>query len=192
MASRIAVINFQIVTSSNSQINSMLTIKKVDITEADILLDYSKKTFYDFFAHLNDPANMEAYSAVTFTRQNMLDQLTNPNSHFYFATLGDEIAGYIKLNFGDAQTDLKDNNALEIERIYVSAEHHGKKIGKQLLTFAIETAMDKNFDYVWLGVWEHNHNALGFYEHNGFEVFSRHEFLLGNDRQTDLLMKKEL
>jgi hypothetical protein len=135
---------------------------------------------------------MEAYSSVAFTHQNMLDQLTNPNSYFYFAMLDDELAGYIKLNFGEAQTEFKDNNALEIERIYVSGEHHGKKIGKRLLNFAIETALDKNFHYVWLGVWEHNYKAIGFYQHNGFEAFSRHEFLLGYDRQTDLLMKKEL
>ncbi|HEY4327755.1 MAG TPA: GNAT family N-acetyltransferase [Mucilaginibacter sp.] len=168
----------------------MITIRKVRIADAEILLSYSKQTFYEFFAHLNDPANMEAYSAVAFTQQNMLDQLKNPDSQFYFAMIDDQIAGYIKINFNDAQTDVKDRNAMEVERIYVSGEHHGKKIGKQLLDFAIDIARNKNFDYVWLGVWEHNHKALGFYEHSGFEVFGSHEFLLGSDRQTDLLMKK--
>ena len=80
--------------------------------------------------------------------------------------------------------------ALEIERIYVLGEHHGKHIGKQLLHFAIDIAVDKQFNYIWLGVWEHNNKAIGFYERNGFAVFSSHEFLLGDDRQTDLLMKK--
>ena len=170
----------------------MVTIKKVDITEAATLLAYSRKTFYDFFAHLNDPANMEVYSSIAFTEQNMQEQLTDPNSDFYFAMIDDQLAGYLKLNFGDAQTEFKDKNALEIERIYVSGEHHGKKIGKQLLNFAIEIALNKNFDYVWLGVWEHNYKAIGFYEHAGFEAFSSHEFLLGNDRQKDLLMKKKI
>jgi hypothetical protein len=135
---------------------------------------------------------MEAYSAIAFNPRYMLDQLNNPDSEFYFAMIGDEIAGYIKINFNDAQTDVKDKNALEVERIYVSGDHHGKKIGKQLLDFAIDIARNKRFAYVWLGVWEHNNKALGFYEHNGFEVFGSHEFLLGSDRQTDLLMKKEL
>jgi ribosomal protein S18 acetylase RimI-like enzyme len=170
----------------------MVTIRKVGIAETDILLAYSKKTFYEFFAHLNDPANMEAYSSVAFTSQNMLDQLANPDSEFYFAFHDDDIAGYIKLNFNDAQTEYKDKNALEIERIYVSGEHHGKRIGKQLLDFAIDTARNKRFDYVWLGVWEHNYKAIGFYEHNRFELCGSHEFLLGDDKQTDLLMKKNL
>jgi len=135
---------------------------------------------------------MEAYSAVAFTRQSMLNQITNPDSEFYFALYEDNVAGYIKLNFNDAQTEFKDKSALEIERVYVSGEHHGKHIGKQLLNFAIDIARDKQLDYVWLGVWEHNYKAIGFYEHNGFEVFSSHEFLLGDDRQTDLLMRMTL
>jgi len=170
----------------------MIIIKKVGVDEAELLLSFSKQTFYEFFAHLNESANMEAYSSVAFTLQNTLDQLNNPGSEFYFAMLGSEVAGYIKLNFDDAQSDVKDKNAMEVERIYVSGQHHGKKIGKLLLDFSIEIARNKNLSYVWLGVWEHNHKALGFYEHQGFEVFGSHEFLLGTDRQKDLLMKKIL
>ena len=170
----------------------MVTIRKVEIAEADTLLAYSKKTFYEFFAHLNDPVHMEAYSSVAFTSQNMQDQITNPDSEFYFALYEDDIVGYIKLNFNNAQTEFKDKNALEIERIYVSGEHHGKRIGKQLLDFALDIARAKQFEYVWLGVWEHNYKAMGFYERHGFELCGSHEFLLGEDRQTDLLMRKEL
>ncbi len=170
----------------------MVTIRKVKIAEADTLLAYSKKTFYEFFAHLNDPANMEAYSSVAFTPQCMLDQLTNPDSEFYFALYEDDIVGYIKLNFNNSQTEYKDKNALEIERIYVSGEHHGKRIGKQLLDFAIDIARDKQFTCVWLGVWEHNYKAMGFYERNGFKLCGSHEFLLGEDKQTDLLMRKNI
>jgi len=96
------------------------------------------------------------------------------------------------LNYADAQTEFKDTNALEVERIYVSGEHHGKRIGKQLMDFALDIAHNKHFEYVWLGVWEHNEKAMGFYQRYGFEVFSSHPFLLGDDLQTDLLMKKVL
>jgi ribosomal protein S18 acetylase RimI-like enzyme len=170
----------------------MVTIKKVELAEAGSLLDFSKKTFYDFFAHLNDLSNIDAYSAAAFTLDKITSELSDPDSEFYFAILDGELAGYLKLNFGDAQTEFRDEKALEVERIYVSGEHHGKHIGRQLLNFAVETAINKQLDYVWLGVWEHNHKAIGFYRHHGFEVFSSHEFLLGDDRQTDLLMRKML
>jgi ribosomal protein S18 acetylase RimI-like enzyme len=170
----------------------MITIQKAEIADLETLLAYSKKTFFEFFAPVNEPANMEAYSAVAFTNESMLEQISSPDSEFYFALYQDIIVGYIKLNFNNAQTEFKDKNALEVERIYVSGEHHGKRIGKLLLNFAIETALAKNFDYVWLGVWEHNYKAIGFYEHNGFETIGSHSFLLGDDLQTDLLMKKML
>jgi ribosomal protein S18 acetylase RimI-like enzyme len=171
---------------------SNIHIEQVKLSQADTLLSYSKKTFYEFFAHLNEPANMEAYASEAFTLRSMQDQLNNTNSEFYFAILGGEIVGYIKMNFNDAQTEYKDKNALEVERIYVSGEHHGKQIGKQLLDFAINVASTKQFAYIWLGVWEHNAKALGFYKHQGFELCGQHDFMLGNDRQTDLLMKREL
>jgi diamine N-acetyltransferase len=170
----------------------VITIKQATLADAGTLLAYSKNTFYHFWGHLNTDENMEAYSSVNFTMENMFSQLNNPNSQFYFALIGDEIAGYLKLNYGDAQTDVKDENALEVERIYVSAEHHGKYIGKQLLDFALDKAIKKHYNYVWLGVWEHNDKALAFYKRNGFEVFSSHDFWLGDDRQVDLLMKKVL
>ncbi len=170
----------------------MMIIQKVQIAEADTLLAFSKKTFYDFFAHLNEPEHMDTYSAIAFTTQSILEQLTNPNSEFYFAVDEGNIIGYIKLNFNNAQTEFQYSPALEVERIYVLADQHGKHIGKAMLDFAIGIGSNRCLDYVWLGVWEHNHKAIGFYEHNGFEIFGSHEFLLGNDRQTDLLMRKAI
>lgn len=169
-----------------------IIITKAKIADADMLLAFSRKTFFDSFAHLNTPENMEAYAANAFTLPRVQAELNNPDSHFYFAMLNGIITGYIKINIGAAQTDIQDSNTLEVERIYVSAEYHGKKIGHQLLDFAFKTAQDSGFKYVWLGVWEQNHKALSFYEKHDFKVFGSHPFMLGNDKQTDLLMKKEL
>jgi ribosomal protein S18 acetylase RimI-like enzyme len=167
-------------------------IKRVVLADADLLLSLSKKTFFDAFSKWNNATDMALYSAIAFTPEKTIEELNNPDSEFYFAMDGDTAVGYIKLNFNDAQTEFKGTNALEIERIYVLTDYHGKHIGSNLLNFAIETASNKNFEYVWLGVWEHNYNAIGFYEHNGFKLFGSHEFLLGNDLQMDVLMKKIL
>ena len=170
----------------------MITIQRATLADATALLAFSKKTFYDFYGHLNTSENMEIYSATNFTMDSMLNQLNNADSDFYLALFGDEIAGYVKINYNDAQNDIKDKNALEIERIYVSAEHHGKYNGKQLLNLALAIAAEKQCAYVWLGVWDQNEKALAFYKRNGFEQFGTHDFWLGNDKQTDLLMKKGL
>jgi ribosomal protein S18 acetylase RimI-like enzyme len=169
-----------------------VTFRLVCPSETQELLALSRKTFYDAFQHVNNPDDFEAYTATAFTYDKMLNEVSNPHSAFYFAVAGDEKVGYIKLNYSSAQTEFQDPEAVEVERIYVLASHQGKKIGNQLLAFAINKAIEDKLKYIWLGVWEHNSNAIRFYEREGFTAFSKHSFVLGNDVQTDILMKKML
>lgn len=170
----------------------MIKIRKVYPFDIDTLLTLSRKTFYDAFEHLNNPDDFEAYASKAFTREQLLSEINNPDSEFYFAILNNEAVGYIKLNYRDAQAEFQDADAVEVSRIYVLVSHQGKKIGNQLLAFAINKAIDNKMSYIWLGVWEHNHAAMRFYERNGFKAFSSHHFMVGNDQQTDILMKLEL
>src|ERR1700760_1599821 len=100
----------------------MIEIIKVQSSDLTTLINFSKKTFYDAFAHLNDPADVEIYAAKTFNSDKMLAELNNPFSAFYFAMLKGEPVGYIKLNYSSAQTEFQHENAVEVERIYVSAD----------------------------------------------------------------------
>jgi ribosomal protein S18 acetylase RimI-like enzyme len=167
-------------------------IQLVRPSDIDQLLSLSRKTFYDAFEHVNNPEDFEAYTSVAFTRDQLLSEIENPHSAFYFAIIDDKKVGYIKLNYASAQAEFQDENAVELSRIYVLADQQGKQIGKQLIYFAINKAIEDKLQYIWLGVWEHNHSAIRFYEREGFVKFSSHEFWVGNDKQTDLLMKKEL
>jgi RimJ/RimL family protein N-acetyltransferase len=85
-----------------------------------------------------------------------------------------------------------DVNAVEIERIYVLQAYHGKKVGQLLYEKAMEVSVEVNAGYVWLGVWEENQRAISFYKKNGFIEFDKHIFKLGDDEQTDVMMKKKL
>jgi ribosomal protein S18 acetylase RimI-like enzyme len=169
-----------------------ITITGVRPSDIDQLLALSRTTFYDAFEHLNKPEDFEAYTAVAFTREKLLSELENADSEFYFALIDNEPVGYVKLNYREAQNEYKEADGLEVERIYVLASQQGKKIGNQLLDFAIDKAINEGMEYIWLGVWEHNHNAQRFYERNGFEVCGSHHFWVGNDKQTDILMRKKL
>jgi hypothetical protein len=170
----------------------MVTVKKVGIAEAGTLLDLSKKTFYEAYAHLIEPASFEKYVAGAFTLKKMLEQITHTGSQFYFAIQKHHPIGYLKINVEHAQTEFKDDNALEIERIYVLAANQGKHIGTQLLNFALDTAKTRQVDYAWLGVWEQNQKAIDFYSRKGFVKTGSHDFLMGDERQTDILMRKIL
>ncbi|MEI7830966.1 MAG: GNAT family N-acetyltransferase [Prolixibacteraceae bacterium] len=102
------------------------------------------------------------------------------------------IIGYLNLNFDQAQTALINTKALEIERIYVLKEFQGKKVGQILFDTTLQTANRLKSEYIWLGVWEKNFRALTFYEKICFTEFGQHIFILGDDVQTDIMMKLNL
>jgi ribosomal protein S18 acetylase RimI-like enzyme len=128
----------------------------------------------------------------SFSNEKLSSELNNPHSSFYFAEIENNVVGYLKINFGASQTELKDNEALEIERIYVLQAFHGKKLGQALYEKANSIAKEMKVNYVWLGVWEKNNKAIQFYKKNGFVPFDTHIFKLGNDEQTDIMMKLAL
>jgi diamine N-acetyltransferase len=169
-----------------------IQIAAVNPTESATLQSISRQTFYDTFAPHNTEENMTRYLEEGFSLQKLDAELNNPGSAFYFARKNEQVIGYLKVNTGSSQTELQDAHALEIERIYVIQEYQGKKIGQLLYDHAISLARKQQAQYVWLGVWEHNTKAIRFYEKNGFIQFDKHVFRLGDDEQTDLMMKKTL
>lgn len=169
-----------------------MTIRKVTFPDLGALLFLSKNTFFDAFAHLNDLRDMEAYAAANFTIEKLRSEFDHPHAEFYFAEIDKEIVGYLKLNFTKAQTEFQRPDEMEVERIYVSAKYQGKQIGGQLINFALQKGIERELCSIWLGVWEKNHRAIRFYQRLGFQEFSSHQFMLGTDRQTDLLFRKAL
>ncbi len=167
-------------------------IRPVELYELIDLQEISRQTFYETFAAQNTEENMNKYLEENLSAEKMSAELHDKNSRFYFAELDKKVIGYLKLNFGQSQTELKDGRALEIERIYVIREFQGMRIGQKLYEKAINIARDEGMDYVWLGVWEENPKAISFYRKNGFVEFDRHIFRLGDDNQTDIMMKLEL
>lgn len=171
---------------------NIIEVKKVTINNIGQLQEIGRQTFYETFSESNAEENMAKYLEEGFSEDKLTDELTDENSEFYFAVLDSKVIGYLKLNFGNSQTELKDNSSLEIERIYVLQEYHGEKVGQQLYEKAIQIARDKKVNYVWLGVWEENPRAIRFYQKNGFVEFDKHIFRLGDDEQTDIMMRLEL
>ena len=172
--------------------HSPIAIQLVRPSDLDALLVLSRKTFYDAFEHQNNPDDFEAYTSSAFAPAQLLSEIENPDSAFYFAVLADEPVGYIKLNYRGAQAEFQDPKAVEVSRIYILSSQQGKQIGQHLIDFAINKAIEDQLEYIWLGVWEHNHKAISFYKRWGFEFFGSHLFRLGNDEQTDVLMMKTL
>ena len=166
-----------------------IEIKKVTLANIEHLQHIARQTFIETFSEVNTKDNMNKYLDESFNISRLTSEIQNLNSEFYFAVLDAKVVGYLKINCGDAQTELKNDKTLELERIYVLNEFHGKRVGQILFNKALQVAEQMKVDYLWLGVWEENHKALKFYMKNGFTAFDKHVFRFGDDTQTDIMMK---
>jgi ribosomal protein S18 acetylase RimI-like enzyme len=169
-----------------------LQIRQANLEDLAALQTIGRKTFVETFAASNSEENLAHYLAEGFSEEKLTAELKNESCAFYFAEKEDKILGYLKVNVGEAQSEPQDPDALEIERIYVLQEFHGKGVGLMLYEHALSIALEQNAPYIWLGVWEKNPRAIRFYEKQGFVAFDQHIFQLGEDAQTDILMKLNL
>ena len=171
---------------------STITIRLATPADAALVADLSRQTFYDAFAADNTPEDIEKFMNEQFTREKLMAEVTDPASIFLLAMMGDEVAGYARIREAPNPPELGDAAAIEIARIYAVTTTIGKGVGSALMQHCLTIAQEKQKKVVWLGVWEHNRRAIDFYTKWGFRKFGDHVFVVGNDPQTDWLMKKEL
>lgn len=169
-----------------------LRFQKCTLSDIDQLVEISRTTFVNSFEKDNDPEDFKNYIDAAFAKDTIAHQLKNVHSVFYFVFIDELLVGYFKLNVNDAQTDIKSEESMELERIYVRQDFQGRQIGKQMLLEAVALARQQNKTYLWLGVWEKNTAAIRFYQKHGFIKFGTHPYYIGKDEQTDWLLRFEL
>ncbi|MEW8971772.1 MAG: GNAT family N-acetyltransferase [Mesobacillus sp.] len=167
-------------------------LKSCTLEDMETLQEISIGTFDETFRAQNSPENMSAYLEKAFNLEQLESELSYPSSQFFLVYYDDEVAGYLKLNTNDAQSEEMGNDALEIERIYVKNKFQKLGLGKYLFNMAMEIAMDSGKKKIWLGVWEKNENAIAFYKKLGFVQTGEHSFFMGDEEQTDLIMTMTL
>lgn len=167
-----------------------MNIKIATIEDIDSLCEIGAMTFVETYGEQNTPENLLNYLEEKFNNEQILGEIKTPKTIFLLVELENKAIGYAKMRVNLVENP--DTASLEIERIYIGKNHHGKKYGAALMQKCIDIALENNYESIWLGVWEHNPKAYNFYQKWGFEVFGEHIFKLGDDEQTDFLMKKTL
>lgn len=169
-----------------------IELRRCTVEDAPALRRLAIITYYETFAPKNTAENMDAFLQSAYNIQKLRSELADPNSEYSFLYADEELAGYLKLNEAPSQTDIHDPDSLEVQRIYVCGKFQGMGLGRFLLNTALEIASERGKQYVWLGAWEHNDRALRFYDRMGFRPVGTHPFVMGNDTQTDYIMRRDL
>jgi diamine N-acetyltransferase len=164
-------------------------IRPATVADAAILATISAEMFVETYAPFNDPANLAAHVAARFNTAQQGAELRAPGATALLGFVGDEPrpAAYAYFAPGETPSEI-DVNAVEIKRFYVSASYHGLGVARTMMRAVIERA-DAT---LWLSVWERNPRAIAFYEKVGFAVVGHTTYVLGNDRQQDLVMVRPI
>jgi ribosomal protein S18 acetylase RimI-like enzyme len=169
-----------------------LLIRQAGPDDLDLGREIGIRTFTESFADFNTAEDMSEYLSHAFHPDRVLSDLSNKDTHIRLAYCEGNVIGYTKTNSGACQSEPLGSDHLELERIYVASEAQGRGWGQKLLDDVVLYARETGLDTLWLGVWENNPGAIRFYRRNGFVAFGSHDFMLGKDRQTDILMRREV
>lgn len=169
-----------------------ITIKKCMMEDVNMLQEISYETFNETFKDQNSPENMTSYLEKAFSIEQLKTELKNTSSQFFFVFVYNEIAGYLKINTDNAQSEAMGAESLEVERIYVKSQYQKLGLGQKLFNKAIDVSQELNKKKIWLGVWEKNENAIAFYKRNGFVQTGAHSFYMGEEKQIDFIMTKTI
>jgi ribosomal protein S18 acetylase RimI-like enzyme len=168
------------------------TLRLATTDDARLLAAAAARFFADTFGAANRPDDLDSYLAEAFSETQQLAELSAPDTRLLLAMDEDDhIVGYVHVRL-DAppppEAFITREPAAEIARLYADRDWHGHGLGKLLMDAAVETARAAGADVLWLGVWEHNARAIGFYAKMGFQIVGAKDFVLGNDRQRDHVM----
>ncbi len=170
----------------------MIAIRESRVEDMEAMRQVALSSYHDAFAEYNTPENMKAYLDEAYNLVTLTKEHDEKGSKLFLACDGEKIIGFARLRDTDEVADKLGTNTIELQRLYVLTEAQGKSAGKLLMEKAMQYAVDKNYDWIWLGVWERNFNAQKFYNKWGFEKFSEHTFWMGADPQIDWLLKRKL
>ena len=81
-------------------------ITKIGVEQLVPLQEIGRTTFLHTFSSTDTEENMDIYLNHAFSAEKLTTELENPNSEFYFATQNEVVIGYLKVNFGAAQTEI--------------------------------------------------------------------------------------
>jgi diamine N-acetyltransferase len=166
--------------------------RRADPRDAEVVAQIAERTFRATFAHENSASDVDALCATAYGTDIQFRELSDPNRETWVLESHGAVKGYFMLRRSVAPPGVSGTAVVEIHRFYLDQDQQGTGAGRRMMALALQRCAAMGADSIWLGVWERNRKALGFYERLGFAIVGSHVFMVGTDAQTDLLMERRV
>ena len=172
--------------------SSEINIRIAEPSDADLLVELGRTSFYEAFAHETAPEDMAEHLKTAFKFEDITEQLSSERSLFIIIESGAAAAGYAYLYHADPPRCVKTPKPIQLVRFYLRRQYCGRNFGNALMKACLEMAVSKGFGSVWLSTWELNHRANAFYKKWDFEVVGGAKFKVGSDIQNDFIFARTI
>lgn len=156
----------------------MTQIIRANTSHAETLVKIGKTTFLEAHGHSASLEDIAAYVSKTYTKEAVLDELSDPENLYYILCYNNKFVGYSKIVLNTANINIANQNITKLDRIYLLKEAYGLNLGKILFDFNLHLSKERHQKGMWLAVWIENNRAIRFYTKTGFEIVGAYAFKL--------------
>lgn len=116
------------------------------------------------------------YVNTQYSKKNIIKELSPKNADYYFVLYNDTIIGNFRIVWDEKLEGLPYSRQVKLHRVYLHQKIQGLGIGKQLLNWLEQKAIENEYQVVWLDAMDEQPQAFQFYKKRGYKYFS-HSFL---------------
>jgi diamine N-acetyltransferase len=170
-------------------------IRRGTLQDVSLLQQLGSETFAHTFGNTCTKEDMRGVLETYFNAAQVRSELSDDSDHFFFHETQGIAQGYMRINAKHACPieSIQNQRCIELVRLYVLADYHGKGVANELMEYAFDFAKKNGYQVMYLSVWEYNFRARGFYEKHGFiNSGLENDFPLGSTPQTDYWFVKNL
>lgn len=163
-----------------------LALNDAVAADAAQLAEFGARTFRETFAADNSAEDMHAHLVATFSPEQQRREIADPSIDTLVLVDGSgRWLAFAQLRANSPAPGVPAIGSIELWRFYVDQPWHGRGIAASLMMGVKQRALRRGADSLWLGVWERNARAQGFYRKHGFDPVGRKTFIVGSDPQAD-------
>lgn len=182
-------------TATAAARDAAVRVRPAGLPDAAAIAKLGAHVFSVTFGHSVTADELQAYLDKEYTHAAITADLSSPQKDTILAVdeSSGDVLGFALLTRGSSEPCVEAlESTVELQRIYVHPDAHGKGVGGRLARRVEEMARSQGFRWMWLGVWEENVVAQRAYEKWGYGKVGEHDFVVGSVVQTDWIMTKEL
>lgn len=158
--------------------------------DAEAIARLAARTFALACPDHTPPEAIEAHIANELNAQRFREHMATAT--FLVVDAGAEVAGYVMLTTEPPPIPTRWQNPIELRRIYVDEQEHGRGVAAALMLASLQVAEEGGHDWIWLGTNEQNKRAIRFYEKYDFQIVGQRTFRVAHSVESDHVLARSV